>query len=120
MGQQCRKCYRNTRQYKCFITGPYSEQEPAFKYFGGEAHTNSHHNQEPRAEPPKIHHCTPCALHKIIRIRTSPAYPVRQWCNYVGSYDEQGQVAVEKGGGEDDEEEANGEDLSVFWRLVEV
>ena len=80
--------------------------------FGGRrAHTDTHHNQEPRAKPPKVHHRTPSTLHKVIRVRTSPAYPIRQGSDYVGRYDEQGQVAVEEGGGQDDEEEAYGEDL---------
>lgn len=82
------------------------------RYFEGRRiHTNTHHNQKPRAESPKIHHRTPSTLHEVIGIRTSPAYPVWQRSNHVGGYDEQGQVAIEEGGGEDDEEEAYGEDL---------
>ena len=75
------------------------------------AHTNAHHNQEACTEPPKIHHGTSSTLHKVIGIGTSPAYPIRQGSDYIGRYDEQGQVAMEKGGGQDDEEEAYSEDL---------
>ncbi len=87
------------------------------------AHTNTHHNQEPGTESPKIHHCTPGTLHEVIGIRTSSTYPIRQGSNHVGRYDEQGQVAVEEGGGENDEEEAYGEDLvgggfAVSWIIV--
>ena len=75
------------------------------------AHTNTHYNQKPCTESPKIHHSTPSTLHKIIGVRASPTYPVRQWCEYVGGYDKQGQVAMEEGRGQDDEEESYGENL---------
>ena len=75
------------------------------------AHTDAHHNQEPCTESPKIHHCTSSTLHKVIGIGTSPAYPIRQRSDYIGRHDEQGQVAMEEGGGQDNEEEAYGKDL---------
>ena len=84
------------------------------------ARTNTHNHQKPRTKFPKIHHGTSSTLHKIIGIRTSPTYPVRQRGDHVGRHDKQGQVAVEEGGGEDDEEEAYGEDLakSVVIRVL--
>ena len=75
------------------------------------AHTDAHHNQEPCTESPKIHHRTSSTLHKVIGIGTSPAYPIRQRSDYIGRHDEQGQVAMEEGGGQDDEEEAYSKDL---------
>ena len=81
-------------------------------------HTNPHHNQKPRAEPPEINHRIPTALHEIIRVGTSPADPVGEGRDDVGCYDEEGEVVFPEGGGEDDEEEADGEDLVCGERRV--
>ena len=75
------------------------------------AHTNTHYNQKSCTESPEIHHSTPSTFHKIIRVRTSSTYPVRQRCEDVCGYDKQSQVAVEEGRGQDDEEESYGENL---------
>lgn len=73
--------------------------------------TDPHHNQEPGAEPAEIQHGAPAALHEIIRVRTSAAYPVGEGGEDVGGDDEEGEVVAPEGGGEDDEQESDGEDL---------
>lgn len=42
-----------------------------------------------------------------------PADPIRHRCDYVGCDDEEGEVVFEEGGGEDDEQEADCEDLVI-------
>lgn len=74
--------------------------------------TNSHHNQKPRAKPPKIHHSATRTLQEIVRVGAASTYPIWQGRDHVGGYDEEGQVIPEKGGREDDEEEANCKDLA--------
>ena len=78
-------------------------------------HTDAHHDQECRAEPPKIDNGTPCALHEIIGIRTSSAYPVWQRSKDVGRHNEEWQILLPEGAGENDEEEADSEDLRYIW-----
>lgn len=115
VGQQCRKSYRQT-QISTNSSSHACQQPNVCRFYhlsGDRAHTNTHHNQKPRTKSPKINHSTPNTLHEIIGIRTSPAYPVGQRSDHVGRYDEQGQVAVEESGGEDDEEEAYSKDLET-------
>ena len=64
--------------------------------------TNPHNHKEPRQEPSKVNHPRATALHEVIGIRGAPTDPVRQWRDHVGRNDEQGQVVVKEGGGEDD------------------
>lgn len=54
----------------------------------GQKHTDTHYNQESRAEPPKVDDGISSILHEIIWVRTSSAYPIRQRCNHIGSDNE--------------------------------
>jgi hypothetical protein len=67
--------------------------------------TNPHHNQEPRTKPPEINDRIPRTLHEIIGVRASLANPIGQWGEDVCRHDEEGEVVVEEGRGEDYEEE---------------
>lgn len=73
--------------------------------------TNSHHDQETRAEPSEIHNRTTRTLHEVIGVCAASTDEVWQRCDNVGRYYEEGQIVMPEGGGEDDEEEADGEDL---------
>ena len=70
--------------------------------------TNPHKHKEPRAPASKVDDSAPAALHKVIRVRAPPAYPVRQRREHVCRDDEKRQVVVPERGGEDHEEEADG------------
>ncbi|KAI4256994.1 MAG: hypothetical protein L6R42_005912 [Xanthoria sp. 1 TBL-2021] len=70
--------------------------------------TNAHHNQEAGTKSPEIHYGAPTALHEIIGVRTSAAYPVGEGSEDVGGDDEEGEVVAPEGGGEDDEEKSDG------------
>lgn len=78
--------------------------------------TNSHNNQETRQESPKLHNAVAPRIHEIVIILRFAAYPVGHGSEDIGGHDEESEVAVEEGGGEDDEDEADGEDLRC--RLV--
>lgn len=76
--------------------------------------TNTHNHQKPRHEPPEIHQGAPTAaarIDEVIRTGAAGADEVWQWRDDVGCHDEEGEVVVEEGGGEDHEEEADCEDL---------
>lgn len=89
--------------------------------------TQAHHAQKARAEPAEVHHGAAGALDEVVRVGAAATYPVRQRRQHVRRDDQQRQILVEEGAGEDHEEEADGEDLlgvrawtSVggFWNLV--
>ena len=73
--------------------------------------TNAHKNQETRAELSEIHNGIAAALDEIIRIGASAADPVRQRGEDISSDDEKREILLKEGAGEDNEEEADGEDL---------
>jgi hypothetical protein len=76
-------------------------------------HTHSHDHEESSQEPAQFHNAAASRVHKvIIRLRFA-AYPVRHRRKHVGCDHEQGEEVVVEGGGEDDENEADGEDLSM-------
>lgn len=72
---------------------------------------NPHNHQKPRCESSKIDDGGSGGFHEIIGIGAAGADPVGEGSDDVGCHDEEGEIGVEEGGGEDDEEEAYGEDL---------
>ena len=82
-----------------------------FAIRGVGVHTDPHDDQESGAESSEIHHGAAGAFHEIVWVRTSAADPIRQGREHVGGYDEEREVFVPEGAGEDHEEEADGEDL---------
>jgi hypothetical protein len=73
-------------------------------------HTNTHHNQEPRAKPSQVKHRGARALNKVIRVGAVAADPVRYGRQYIRGDNEQWVVGLPEGAREDDEQEADGED----------
>lgn len=71
------------------------------------SHTNPHNNQKSGTELPKIHYGVGSpAIAEIIGVGASSADPVGEGGEDVGCYDEEGEVLLEEGAGEDYEEEA--------------
>lgn len=67
---------------------------------------NPHNDQKPRTEAAEIHHRAAGTFHEVVWVCAPAAYEVWEGGEHVGCYDEEGEVAVVEGGGEDDEEEA--------------
>ena len=63
-----------------------------------------------RQEASEIQHCGPGALDEVIGIGAPAAYPVGDGGYHVGRDDEQRVIHLPQRAGEDDEEEADGED----------
>lgn len=78
-----------------------------------EKHTDSHDDKESSHEPPKVHHSISRALHKVIRVRCTAAYPVRQWCDHVCCDDKERKIIVEERSAEYHQEESNRQNLSL-------
>lgn len=76
--------------------------------------TYSHHDQEAGHKPSKFHDAIVPAIHEVILVLSFAAYPVRYRGDHVGADDEEGEVVLEQGGAEDDQEEAYGEDLGII------
>lgn len=55
----------------------------------GTSHTNTHNNQKPSQESPKINNAAARAFHEIIRIGSTAADPVREGRDNVGCDDEE-------------------------------
>jgi hypothetical protein len=70
-------------------------------------HTNSHDDEESSHEPPKVHNSIARAFHKVIWVRCTTAYPVRQRCDHVCCDDKKCKVVVEERSTEYDEEESD-------------
>jgi hypothetical protein len=77
--------------------------------------TNTHDDEESGQETSKVDNTAAGRLHEVILVGGAPADPVGQRCDYVGRYHEQRKVVLEKGGRQDDEEEAYREDLVAPW-----
>lgn len=58
-------------------------------------HTNSHNDQKPGAEPPKIYNRTSARLNEIIWIRATATDPVGEWRENVSGDDEEREVLFE-------------------------
>jgi hypothetical protein len=74
-------------------------------------HTHPHNHKEPSQESSQFHNAAASRVHEIIVRLRFAAYPVGHGCEYVGCYDQEGEEVVVEGGGEDDEDKADGEDL---------
>jgi hypothetical protein len=74
--------------------------------------TDSHDDQKARDESPQFYDAVVPTVHEIIPLLGFAAYPVRERRNDISPDHEQGQVGFEEGGGEDDHEEAYGENLA--------
>jgi hypothetical protein len=74
--------------------------------------TNAHNDEEASQEASKVYDATAATLHEIIVVCCSSAEPVGHWCDHIGCHYEKWKVLLPQGGGEDDEEEADGEDLT--------
>lgn len=74
-------------------------------------HTHSHDHKESSQESAQFHHTAASRVHEVIVRLRFAAYPVGHRREDVGCYDKQGEEVVVEGGGEDDEDEADGEDL---------
>ena len=77
-------------------------------------HTHSHDHEEPSQEPAQFHNAAASRVHEVIICLCLAAYPVGDRRKHVGCDHEQGEEVVVQGGGEDDEDEADGEDLVVY------
>jgi hypothetical protein len=74
-------------------------------------HTHSHNHKESSQEPSQFHNAAASRIHKVIVRLRFAAYPVGHRREDVGCYDQEGEEVVVEGGGEDDEDKADGEDL---------
>ena len=72
--------------------------------------TNSHDNKEAGEEPPQVEHRRAASLDKVVRVGAPATDPVGQRREDVRGDDEERVVDLVEGAGEDDEEEAHGED----------
>lgn len=72
---------------------------------------DTHDHQKSRCESSEIDDSGSGRFHKIVGIGAAGADPVGEGSDDVGCHDEEGEVGVEEGGGEDDEEEAYCQDL---------
>lgn len=73
---------------------------------------DAHDDQKPRDEPAQVDDAVPAGLHEVVvRGGGAAAYPVGEGRDDEGRYDHEGMVLAEEGAGEDDKEEADGEDL---------
>jgi hypothetical protein len=79
--------------------------------YGDAQRTDSHYNEESSHESPQFNNTAATRIHKVIVGLGFAAYPVGHWRKYVGCYDQESEEVVVEGGGEDDEDEADGEDL---------
>ena len=73
--------------------------------------TNSHYDKEPSHESPQLDDTAASRIHKVIVRLGFAAYPVGHWREDVGCYDQESEEVVVEGGGEDDEDKADGKDL---------
>jgi hypothetical protein len=73
--------------------------------------THSHNHKEASQEPSQFHNAAASRVHEIIVRLRFAAYPVGHGRENVGCYDQEGEEVVVEGGGEDDEDKADGEDL---------
>jgi hypothetical protein len=73
--------------------------------------TNSHYNEESSHESPQLHDTAATRVHKVIVRLGFAAYPVGHWREDVCCYDQESEEVVVEGGGEDNEDEADGKDL---------
>lgn len=73
--------------------------------------TNSHDDHKPRQESPQLDNAAASTVHKVIAIAGFAAQPVGDRGEDVGRDNEEGEVVLEEGAGEDNEKEADGEDL---------
>ena len=78
-------------------------------------HTHSHDHEESSQGPAQFHNAAASRVHKVIVRLRFAAYPVRHGRKHVRCDHEQGEEVVVEGGGEDDEDEADGEDLYVEY-----
>jgi hypothetical protein len=82
--------------------------------YGEVQRTNSHYDKESSHESPQFDNTAATRVHEVIVRLGFAAYPVGHWRKHVGCYDQEGEEVVVEGGGENDEDEANGEDL-IAW-----
>ena len=75
--------------------------------------THSHNHEESSQEPAQFHNAAASRVHEVIVRLRFAAYPVRHRRKHVGCDHEQRKEVVVEGGGEDDEDKADGEDLLV-------
>jgi hypothetical protein len=76
-------------------------------------HTHSHNHEESSQEPAQFHNAAASRVHKVIVRLRFAAYPIWHRRKHVGCDHEQGEEVVVEGGGENDEDKADSEDLSV-------
>ena len=81
------------------------EQKPLSK------HTHSHNHEESSQESAQFHDAAAPRVHKVIVRLGFAAYPVGHWREDVCCYDQESEEVVVEGGGEDNEDEADGKDL---------
>jgi hypothetical protein len=74
--------------------------------------THSHNHEESSQEPAQFHNAAASRVHKVIICLCLAAYPVWHGRKHVGCDHEQGEEVVVEGGGEDNEDKSDGEDLS--------
>jgi hypothetical protein len=79
--------------------------------YGGVQRTNSHYNEESSHKSPQLNNTAATRVHEVIVRLCLAAYPVGHWRENVGRYDQESEEVVVEGGGEDNEDEADGEDL---------
>lgn len=73
-------------------------------------HTHAHYNQEASKEASQIKHSRARALDKVIGVGAPAADPVGNRSEHICSDDEQREVRLVQGAGQNDEEEADCED----------
>ena len=78
----------------------------------GVQHTHSHNHKEPSQESSQFHNAATPRVHEVIVRLRFAAYPVGHGRKHVGCDHEQGEEVVVEGGGEDNEDKSDGEDLS--------
>lgn len=75
--------------------------------------TYAHDDEKAGKKAAQINDAGAAAVHEVIVSRRSAAQPVGDRGEDVCENDEEGQIVLEESGGEDDEEEADGENLGV-------
>jgi hypothetical protein len=76
-----------------------------------QAPTYSHNDEEARKKASEVDDAGAAAVHEVIVGGRPSAQPVGHGSEDICEDDEQGQIVLEEGGGEDDKEEADGENL---------
>jgi len=74
-------------------------------------HTHSHDHEKSSQESAQFHNAAASRVHEVIVRLRFAAYPVRHRRKHVGCDHEQGEEVVVEGGGENNEDEADSEDL---------